>query len=469
MDISQEARASRAVVFDEMDRAHVDAGRAERRRLKAILECDRHELWRGHGARDHAEFLAGRYGMSKWKARRMIAAAYTLEHLPLTSHALETGVLSVDKVVELTRFAVPATEKKLITWAKRVTPGGIRARGDEETRRTLKEIQDNEKERSLTWYSHELGFQMEGRMTHEAGAAFAAAIDRLAAELPDVPIGPDMRLDEERSLEQRRADALFLLCTQGAPGKEARPTVVVHAPLEAMTTSSRNGVTEDGTALHPATTQRLACEGHIDVVLYDRDRVVDMARSSREPSPQMRRQVLKRDGHTCAFQGCGQKRFLKIHHMEPWTPRGETKLDNLITLCHSHHKLVHEQGWGVRIKDGATPEWFTPGGRVFEPGPAPPADGRPPPEASSDPMPWGRLWHWLEDVDPESRGGDPTKRFLKLGRHGVMPGPEKGRGRIPVCETPTSSMRSERPWGDSGERSRPSGQTTSRPIRSGHS
>mgnify|MGYP006160855339 CR=1 FL=1 len=40
----------------------------------------------------------------------MIAAAYTLEHLPLTSHALETGVLSVDKVVELTRFAVPATE-----------------------------------------------------------------------------------------------------------------------------------------------------------------------------------------------------------------------------------------------------------------------------------------------------------------------------------------------------------------------
>src|SRR5688500_11353853 len=77
----------RRAVFGQLDGAHVEIGRLERDRLKAILECDRHDLWRGQGCRDLPEFLAGRFGISKWKARRWIGAAYALEHLPqLPSH-----------------------------------------------------------------------------------------------------------------------------------------------------------------------------------------------------------------------------------------------------------------------------------------------------------------------------------------------------------------------------------------------
>ena len=80
--------------------------RFERQLLREILEDDRNDAWMGNGARSHAEFLAARYGIGQWKARRWIGAAYALEHLPLTAHALETGRLSIDQVVELTRFAI---------------------------------------------------------------------------------------------------------------------------------------------------------------------------------------------------------------------------------------------------------------------------------------------------------------------------------------------------------------------------
>lgn len=403
-------------VIHRMDRAHVEVGRIERERLRAILECDRHDLWRNQGARDHAEFLAGRYGFSKFRARRLIGAAYSLEHLPLTSHALETGVLPIDKVVELTRFATPAMERKLIGWAKRVTPGAVRARADEETRPSLSDVQADETERSLSWIRHESGYKIEAGLTHVDGDAFIAAIDNLARELPDLPIGDNMHVDPNRSLEQRRADALVLLCSQGNGGAKsaARPTVVVHAPLEAMTTARKNAISHVGTVLHPTTAQRLACEGHIDVVLYDHDRVVDMGRSSREPSPQLRRQVLKRDSNTCQYPGCGQKVFLKIHHTDPWVPRGETNLDKLVTLCHTHHKLVHEQGWSVMLVDGM-PKWFTPSGREFEIGPAPPPDAGPPPEPAHSNQPWGAFWHWLNEPRYDRYYRDSgEQRFLRF-------------------------------------------------------
>ena len=59
-----------------------------------------------------------RYGISYWKAHRWIEAARALESLPALSEALASGILGVDKIVELTRFATPKTEAELITMAR---------------------------------------------------------------------------------------------------------------------------------------------------------------------------------------------------------------------------------------------------------------------------------------------------------------------------------------------------------------
>ena len=37
--------------------------------------------------------------------------------------------------------------------------------------------------------------------------------------------------------------------------------------------------------------------------------------------------------------------WLNAHHLAHWARGGATDLDNLILLCHSHHRLLHEGGW----------------------------------------------------------------------------------------------------------------------------
>jgi hypothetical protein len=37
--------------------------------------------------------------------------------------------------------------------------------------------------------------------------------------------------------------------------------------------------------------------------------------------------------------------WLNAHHLAHWAKGGTTDLDNLILLCHSHHRLIHEGGW----------------------------------------------------------------------------------------------------------------------------
>ena len=410
-----------AELLRRLDAAHVEAGRVERDRLRVVLEFDRRELWRGNGARDHAEFLAARYGISQWKARRWIGAAYALEHLPVISHALTSGTLSLDKVVELSRFATGVTEKKLVSWARRVTPAAIRRRADAEVRTSLERAREVESDRHLTWWWHQDdgALEIEGRLPPAEGSAFISAVDRMAKDLPDsLPEECAPTHDTGYSIEQRRADALALLCSARIADDQDpdRAMVVVHAPYDALTKGRRNATIANGPAIDPRTAQRLACDSRLDVALYGNDdKAVGIGRSSREPTHWLRRQVLYRDSHTCTFPGCEMKRFLHLHHMHWWELLGPTDLDNLITVCTPHHKLVHEFGWSVKLQDD-TPIWFRPSGRRFEPGPAPPdlTDFPPPPPESNDPRPWPALWHMLQNKDTALGRDESMKRFLTL-------------------------------------------------------
>jgi len=77
--------------------------------------------------------------------------------------------------------------------------------------------------------------------------------------------------------------------------------------------------------------------------------------------------VIKRDG-CCRFPGCERRRFVDAHHIRHWTPHeGPTQLDNLLTLCRHHHRLVHEGGWSIRGKPDEAMEFIRPDGRTYEP------------------------------------------------------------------------------------------------------
>src|ERR671937_905338 len=102
--------------------------------LSLLAQADREELWRNEGARDMAHWVQTHLGISWWKADRWVRAAHALEILPRTAEALCSSRLSIDKVVELARFATPRTEARLIGWAETVSTAAIRHRADVESR-----------------------------------------------------------------------------------------------------------------------------------------------------------------------------------------------------------------------------------------------------------------------------------------------------------------------------------------------
>lgn len=383
------------------------AGAVDRDRLRWILKADRAELWRTEGARTMAQWLSAVFHISNWKARRWIGAAYSLEELPLTAAALESGALSLDKVAELTRFATPATEKKLILWARRVTVATIRTRGDQEQKRSLLDAEDAHRARYLRaqrWDDH---VEIDALLTLDQGTALMEAVDQLAHELPRHPDDAALPGSEEASMERRRADALALLTTRRGGTLDPQATVVVHAPLEALAHDAGGCSLDGGGALHPETARRLACDARLQIVLEGKDgNPLGIGRTSQITPSWLRRQVFYRDGNTCTFPGCETKCFLHPHHVQHWGRQGRTDLPNLITVCTFHHTLLHEGRWSVALDAAQRPIWFRPGGRIYEPGPAPP-DVAPatPPDAPTlaEAAGYSRLFGLIELARPGPR------------------------------------------------------------------
>ena len=64
----------------------------------------------------------------------------------------------------------------------------------------------------------------------------------------------------------------------------------------------------------------------------------------------VRHEVRIRDQDQCVYkdnQGrrCPNRRWLEVHHVIPVSQGGRNTVENLVTLCHPHHKFQHQ--WGV--------------------------------------------------------------------------------------------------------------------------
>ena len=174
-----------------------------------------------------------------------------------------------------------------------------------------------------------------------------------------------------RSVSQRRADALGHILERFVTGKcsgsaNGAHQVVVHIAHDALcdVTESSGAEFDDGRAVTVETARRLGCDGAlIGVVEGEKGEPLAVGRRTRAVPPAIRRALRVRDGG-CRFPGCDRSRFVHAHHIQHWADGGETKLDNLVTLCSQHHRLVHEGGYGVRMNNGEI-EFMRPNGRVM--------------------------------------------------------------------------------------------------------
>jgi hypothetical protein len=174
------------------------------------------------------------------------------------------------------------------------------------------------------------------------------------------------------TLEQRRADALVALLSGAARQRPAAGAggarVIVtldYARLQADAAGA--GLIGDGRRLSAGELRQLCCDAElVPAVLGGRSEVLDIGRSRRLVTPEIRAALVLRDG-CCAFPGCdAAPELCEAHHIVPWWAGGATALSNLVLLCHSHHGIVEparhaiREQWEVRISSDGSPEFLPP-------------------------------------------------------------------------------------------------------------
>ena len=183
---------------------------------------------------------------------------------------------------------------------------------------------------------------------------------------------------------QKRADALVWMAEQAlnSLAEGAKPLsnpekyqIIVHLEPERLqgppeipvdTAENYAGSLESGAAHFPlstATARRLACDAALLPVLEDGGgKVLNVGRKTRTIAPALRRALHLRD-QGCRFPGCTQTRYVDAHHVKHWCDGGETALDNLITLCRHHHRLLHQADYAIVTKPNGDFDFHQPGGK----------------------------------------------------------------------------------------------------------
>ena len=284
------------------------------------------------------EDLTAAQQLSHHQAKCKIATATALrDRLPATAAALAAGQISAAHASAIAEETVPiaadfaacarveaqvlANTRKHTAWQYReYTRTLVHALLPAEATEQAAEARDRRELRS--WHDQDGLGRLSGTFTGEDLLALTAAVNRIAR-----PLGPD----DERTVGQRRADALLDLVTGhtgGQVGTGPQAHIVVHtdATLFTQTASGTGPVPEaptvGGRPLDPATWSRLCCDATWQRVLHDpvTGKVTDLGRTQRFPDARLRRAVELRDRNTCTFPGCTRRHNVHIHHLNPWNP-----------------------------------------------------------------------------------------------------------------------------------------------------
>jgi hypothetical protein len=346
-----------------------------------------------------AGWLRAALRMSPATAARAVRAARALHRgaLSATAHALARGEVSVEHAVvladtthDLPVARVAEAEGVLVDAARRLDPGRLRRltthlRGVLDPDTAEQRARARLDRRGL-WLSatYDGMVAVDGLVDPEAGETVRSALLPLAR-----PAGPD----DDRSAAQRRADALADLARQALQagrlprGGGLRPQVTVTVELASLLArhGGIGGTGGWGGILQGETVRRLCCDATLTRAIVHRHpshanhpgqagvvdggwdgglaarlhravtllpaplgaptQLLDLGRATRLISPALRRALTVRDGG-CVAAGCDRPApWTDAHHLVHWLEGGATSLDNLVLLCRTHHRAVHEGGW----------------------------------------------------------------------------------------------------------------------------
>jgi hypothetical protein len=314
--------------------------------LVLLGDFDARRGWASWEMNSCAAWLSWKCQMTAGTAREHVRVARALQDLPVLRAEFAAGRLSYAKVRALTRIATPATEQGLAEIAGPMT--GNQLERFARAHRQVSHADDAAARvrRRLAWRLEDDG-SLAGKITD--------------ADNPDV----------YQVIVHVGADAPATIESSGLSPET--PPATPAAPDDPADSARRH--VEDGPAVSVSTAQMLACTATLSWMRHDHDgTVLDVGRRRSRPGAALRRAARERDKCRCRFPGCESRR-VDLHHIQHWINGGPTSLENLISLCKYHHRLVHERGYLIASAPGAF-TFYRPDGTLILSSPAlPEVDG----------------------------------------------------------------------------------------------
>ncbi len=412
---------------NSITRLCADINAATYQQLIMIAEFDRRNGWGHEGCRSCAHWLNWRCGISFSAAREKVRVGHALSRLPKTSEAFSSGVLSYSKARAITRVGNENNEECLLSYARYGTASQLDKTvrlyrqqydeagvmmvgyhnaihdGDNTVCVTDDERRDAENQRAMHHHEHrhvtthwdEHGcLEIRARLTPEQGALVIKAIDAAvesiaqsepaekseshALELTKGTSAGGFPINNNRQYPRQRADALVLMAeallkdTKLTSSIEDRYQVVVHVDSNVLSqkvfekpSGEPDCYIDKQVAVPVETARRLSCSCKVVTALLHKGEPLSIGRRSRAVPTGIRRALTIRDG-VCQFPGCDCQHHLDAHHIVHWANGGDTSLENLIEVCHHHHKLLHEGQFSVVRQADSTLTFRRPDGTPIQ-------------------------------------------------------------------------------------------------------
>jgi Domain of unknown function (DUF222)/HNH endonuclease len=379
--------------------------------LVLLGDFDARQGWASWEMTSCAAWLSWKCQMSSGTAREHVRVARALRDLPVIRAEFGAGRLSYAKVRALTRIATPETEAGLAEIAGPMTGNQLERFARAHRQVSTADDATARIRRRLAWRFEEDG-SLSGtfHLPPLQGAVLLKALRAATGDLEHPHDGQEARVSAETPAADQAetpgaaptssslADALLVIAEAFLAGKIAEAAdpevyqVIVHVGTGAITPdvsaeTSAPAATppvaadparchvEDGPAISPATAQMIACSATWTWMLHDSaGKLLDVGRRRRRANAALRRAARERDTCRCRFPGCESRR-VDLHHIQYWSNGGQTKLDNLISLCKYHHMLVHDRGYLIAAARDGTFTFYWPDGTLIPPCPALPPPG----------------------------------------------------------------------------------------------
>jgi uncharacterized protein DUF222 len=345
---------------------------------RRLAEFDRRQAFYDLGEHSTVDWMRTHTRVSVASADCQVTLARQLETLEPTVAAVEQGDISFEhalliarQVSDLPEPAARQAQAELLPAAAKSDPRELRKLGTEIRHRedpegASRQAHRQHEKRRLRLFDHAdgmLGF--EGALPAPEGMKLRLCLESLVG----IPAKGD-----ERSQEQRQADALIELCSRAIGsgklprqgGRRPQLTVIVRSQAGAEVSAELQGAGP----ISLGTLARLRGQDHVEreQTVDSRGVTLNFGRGRRLHSEPQREDIGTRYPR-CVGGNCDVPiRDCEIHHFVPVAEGGETDAAKGVPLCRrKHHPQVTEGGYRLEPRAGGGFDLVAPPGAQFRP------------------------------------------------------------------------------------------------------